>query len=80
MNELDVEKSHLKSIVDTIEEKFSQLDRCRKQNVPPQRDLKPEENECRDVHISNAADPTLVAEVCLLQTYAIHYLCFVLCV
>lgn len=65
VNLLDEGKSHLKSIIDVVEEKIRQLDADREQNLePPQRDLKLYENECRDVHVSIVGDHNSVAEVC----------------
>lgn len=65
VNLLDEGKSHLKSIIDVVEEKIRQLDADRGQNLePPQRDLKLDENECRDVHVSIVGDHNSVAEVC----------------
>ncbi|RVW31335.1 hypothetical protein CK203_116349 [Vitis vinifera] len=63
VNLLDEGKSHLKSIIDVVEEKIRQLDADREQNLePPQRDLKLYENECRDVHVSIVGDHNSVAE------------------
>lgn len=65
VNLLDEGKSHLKSIIDVVEEKIRQLDAGREQNLKPsQRDLKSDEHECRDVHVSIVGDHSSVAKVC----------------
>ncbi|TXG64089.1 hypothetical protein EZV62_011083 [Acer yangbiense] len=60
-NLLDEERSHIKSIVDVIEEKIQQFDGSRKQSTGTcQRVEKLDEFECRDVHISTDANTSLV--------------------
>lgn len=64
---LDEERSHIKSIVNVIEEKIQQYDGNSKQcNCPRGEHL--DESECRDVHISTDAKNSLVSKVCLLLT------------
>uniref|UniRef100_A0A5B6YQB4 Putative myosin-10 isoform X1 n=1 Tax=Davidia involucrata TaxID=16924 RepID=A0A5B6YQB4_DAVIN len=63
MNLLDEGSSHLKSIVDVIEEKLRQLDVNREQNLKsPQRDVKLDESECRDVHVNTDASSDSIKE------------------
>lgn len=64
MNLLDIERSHIKRFVDLIEERFRQFD-MRVQNVPS--DLKPNDYERADVHISADAEDELVSKVCYLE-------------
>lgn len=65
VNLLDEGKSHLKSIIEEVEEKIRQFDAGRERNLESsQRDLKLDESECRDVHVSNVGDRRSVAEVC----------------
>lgn len=59
MNLLDIERSHIKRFVDLIEERFRQFD-MRVQNVPS--DLKPNDYERADVHISADAEDELVSK------------------
>ncbi|XP_057963834.1 uncharacterized protein LOC131154982 isoform X2 [Malania oleifera] len=60
---LDEGKSHLKSIIDMVDEKIGQLGVSRELDLKPLvRNIKLDENECQDVYISNDADPNLVAE------------------
>ncbi|KAK1558509.1 hypothetical protein Q3G72_003169 [Acer saccharum] len=60
-NLLDEERSHIKLIVDVIEEKIQQFDGSRKQSTGTcQRVEKLDEFECRDVHISTDANTSLV--------------------
>ncbi|XP_022763521.1 mitotic spindle assembly checkpoint protein MAD1 isoform X2 [Durio zibethinus] len=56
MNLLDMERSHIKRFVDVVEEKFKQF-YPRGQNV--RSDLKPDEHEHVDVHISTDAEAEL---------------------
>ncbi|XWS39855.1 hypothetical protein CRYUN_Cryun18bG0090600 [Craigia yunnanensis] len=58
-NLLDMERSHIKSFVDVVEEKFRQFD-PRWQYV--QSDLKPDEYECADIHLSTDAEAELVSK------------------
>ncbi|XWS54674.1 hypothetical protein CRYUN_Cryun10bG0108700 [Craigia yunnanensis] len=57
MDLLDMERSHIKRFVDVVEEKFRQFV-PRGQNV--QSDLKPDEYECADIHVSTDAEAELV--------------------
>ncbi|XVF01397.1 hypothetical protein REPUB_Repub04eG0085700 [Reevesia pubescens] len=59
MNLLDMERSHIKRFVDVVEEKVSQFD-PRGKNV--QSDLKPDEYERADLHISIDAKAELVSK------------------
>ncbi|KAK9287549.1 hypothetical protein L1049_015970 [Liquidambar formosana] len=64
MKLLDEGKSHLRSIIDVVEEKFRPLDMSRGQNLKPQwRDVKQNGNECQDVRTSNDVDTSFVAEM-----------------
>lgn len=63
INLLDEGKSHLRSIIDAVEEKIRQLGMSRAQNMDsPQRYLKLDENKCQDVHTSTDVDPSLVVK------------------
>ncbi|GAV74946.1 hypothetical protein CFOL_v3_18426 [Cephalotus follicularis] len=58
LNLLNEGKFHIKSIVDAVEEKNSHIDVSSGQTLGPlQRDVKSDEFECRDVHISIGVDP-----------------------
>lgn len=72
MNLLDEGKSHMKSIVDVIEENIRQFEVSRVQSLrPPQGDEKLEEYEFRDVHMATDAGSDLLSKVCSLQAYAV---------
>jgi len=65
MNLLDEGKSHMKSIVDVMEEKIRQFEESRVRSLrPPQGDEKLEEYECRDVHMAIDAGSHLLSKVC----------------
>lgn len=63
MNLLDEGKSHMKSIVDVIEENIRQFEVSRVQSLrPPQGDEKLEEYEFRDVHMATDAGSDLLSK------------------
>ncbi|XAR52933.1 hypothetical protein NMG60_11021269 [Bertholletia excelsa] len=63
MNLLDEGYSHLKSIIDMVEEKVSQIDVNREQDRnSPQRDVASDENDCRDVHVNTVDVSSLDTE------------------
>ncbi|XP_062176354.1 uncharacterized protein LOC133881440 isoform X2 [Alnus glutinosa] len=63
MNLLDEGKSHMKSIVDVMEEKIRQFEESRVRSLrPPQGDEKLEEYECRDVHMAIDAGSHLLSK------------------
>ncbi|XP_022763526.1 early endosome antigen 1 isoform X6 [Durio zibethinus] len=66
MNLLDMERSHIKRFVDVVEEKFKQF-YPRGQNV--RSDLKPDEHEHVDVHISTDAEAELVLKSDMLDLH-----------
>ncbi|KAE9447094.1 hypothetical protein C3L33_21012, partial [Rhododendron williamsianum] len=58
MNILDEGYTQLKSTVDVLEEKISQLNTSRKQSwTSPQGDVVLDENDCRDVHVNTVDGP-----------------------
>eukprot|EP00258_Populus_trichocarpa_P024315 XP_024440334.1 uncharacterized protein LOC7470751 isoform X3 [Populus trichocarpa] len=56
---LSKERSHIKSIIDMVEEKIKQFDVISEQDLVPCRVVRLQENEFRDVHMSTDADPDL---------------------
>ena len=70
-NLLDMERSHIKSFVDVVEEKFKQFDPGW-QYV--QSDLKPDEYECGDIHLSTDAEAELVSKVGYLEANVAQFL------
>ncbi|KAH7575412.1 hypothetical protein JRO89_XS02G0103800 [Xanthoceras sorbifolium] len=63
-NLLNEERSHIKSIIDVIEEKNQQFNGGRKQSTGTcHRDEKLDEFECRDVHISTDANTSLLSKM-----------------
>ena len=68
MNLLDDGKSYMKSIVDMIEKNIRQLEVSRVQSLgSPRGDEKPEEYECRDVHMATVVESDLLPKVGSLQ-------------
>ncbi|KAK4563398.1 hypothetical protein RGQ29_005780 [Quercus rubra] len=67
MNLLDDGKSYMKSIVDMIEKNIRQLEVSRVQSLgSPRGDEKPEEYECRDVHMATVVESDLLSKVAAL--------------
>ncbi|KAK4563393.1 hypothetical protein RGQ29_005780 [Quercus rubra] len=63
MNLLDDGKSYMKSIVDMIEKNIRQLEVSRVQSLgSPRGDEKPEEYECRDVHMATVVESDLLSK------------------
>ncbi|XP_002532426.2 protein Hook homolog 3 isoform X1 [Ricinus communis] len=63
MNLLNEGKLHMKSTMDMLEEKIGETYGSKEQNLrPSQRVIDLEENECRDVHISNDIGSALISE------------------
>jgi hypothetical protein len=60
---LSKERSHIKSIIDMVEEKIKQFDVISEQDLVPCRVVRLQENEFRDVHMSTDADPDLAPKV-----------------
>lgn len=68
VNSLEEGRSHIKSIINLIEEKTRHCDdEIRGQNTGTyHRETKLDEFECRDVHINNDANTSSESQVCLL--------------
>ncbi|XP_037494125.1 COP1-interactive protein 1 isoform X2 [Jatropha curcas] len=63
MDLLNEGKLDIKSTINKIEEKIEQIDVSRERNLgPSHRIVDLDENECRDVHISNDIDPDLASK------------------
>lgn len=76
MNILDEGYTQLKSTVDVLEEKISQLNTSRKQSwTSPQSDVVLDENGCRDVHVNTVDGPDSINKVDMLYTCFCNYLC-----
>ena len=60
---LGEERSYLKSIIDTAEEKIKQFLVTREHNLELCRVVKLQENEFGDLHVSTDADPALESKV-----------------
>ena len=79
MNLLDDGKSYMKSIVDMIEKNIRQLEVSRVQSLgSPRGDEKPEEYECRDVHMATVVESDLLSKVGSLRLMP-HIFRFLLC-
>lgn len=76
MNILDQGYTQLKSTVNVLEEKISQLNTSRKQSwTSPQRDVVLHENDCRDVHVNTVDGPDSINKVHMMYTCFCNYLC-----
>lgn len=76
MNILDEGYTQLKSTVDVLEEKISQLNTSRKQSwTSPQGDVVLDENDCRDVHVNTVDGPNSINKVHMFYTCFCNYLC-----
>ena len=79
MNLLDDGKSYMKSIVDMIEKNIRQLEVSRVQSLgSPRGDEKPEEYECRDVHMATVVESDLLSKVGS-RRLMLHIFRFLLC-
>lgn len=54
------------------DERVRRYDQSGKPNLTPQREAEPEDNECRDVHISPQAITVPESKVCNYMPMAIH--------
>lgn len=80
MNLLNEGRLHIASIINKVEEKIGQIDVSKEQNLEvSHRAVDLDENECRDVHITNDMEQALSAKVItiiLASCFSISALCY----